>query len=396
MPANDAPAAARRQVLRAALLHLFATAAAPLVRRRRPSAIRRVLFIRPDHIGDALFATPALELWRRGAPAGMETTVSAGPWSADVLRHGPLPESVETFPYPGFTRARPRSLLSPYVALLAEARRLRRRQFDMAVILRFDHWWGGLLAFAAGIPVRIGYATDPLARFLNVALPYEGRRHEVERNLALAELALGECGAEAPAGKPFPALRYDVTPAEREGATALLAAAGVPAGERIVALHVGAGAPVKQWPAERFAHLGDALAGRGVAVVLTGGPAELSLAWQVAAGMMAEPAVLAGRTTLPQLAAVLSHCDAAVGADSGPLHLAAAVGTPTLHLFGPADPALFGPWSDAPAHHRVLMADCPLAPCNRLDYTADELPAHRCMETIQVAEVLQATLELLD
>jgi len=167
----------RRSVVRDSLLRLFRRAAGPLIERKdagRRTEIRKTLIIRPDHLGDVLFTTPALELWRRGRPAGVETTLSLGAWNQSLIRHLPPLEHVESYSYPGFTRTAKGSFLAPYVALMREARRLRREKYDLAVILRFDHWWGGLLAYVAGIPMRLGYATSPLADFLNESLPYEG------------------------------------------------------------------------------------------------------------------------------------------------------------------------------------------------------------------------------
>jgi lipopolysaccharide heptosyltransferase II len=390
-----------RDAIRSASLRLFARLSNPwwaASKNYRPAAIRRVLFIRPDHLGDILFTSPALERWHRGAPAGVETILSVGPWSSDLAAHIGAGDEIEAFPYPGFTRRAKGAWWEPYRALLRQARRLRARQIDMAVILRFDHWWGGLLAYLAGIPVRVGYNTDPLSAFLTKPVPYTGVGHEVERNLTLVQAALLACGERSavPTGD-FPALAYHVRPEERQRAVRLLADAGVPGDAPLVALAPGAGASVKLWPAERFAELGDILIRRwGVAVVLIGGPAEVSLAWKVAAHMKEEALVAAGRTDLGTLAALFERSRLVIGADSGPLHLAVAAGAPTIHLYGPADPVLFGPWTDRPAQHRVLVTDCHCAPCNRLDYGAAELRHHRCMERITVERVVSAVESMVE
>ena len=119
---------------------------------------------------------------------------------------------------------------------------------------------------------------------------------------------------------------------------------------------------------------------------MTGGQSELPLVQAIAGRLSAPHIVLAGETSLGQLAAVFARCRLVLGADSGPLHLAVAVGAPTVHLFGPVDPALFGAWGE-PHRHVVLQArffdlPCHNRPCNRLDYTAAELPQHPCMQTI--------------
>ncbi len=391
--------AAPRHGARDQVLRFFAGATRPLRRMgRRRVAVRRVLLIRPDHLGDFLFATPALERWRCGAPPGIETVLSIGPWNAELAAHGPLPAGVETYAYPGFARQPKEHLWSPYVALLAQAAYLRQQHFDVAVLLRFDHWWGGLLAYLAGIPLRVGYAVEPLRGFLTDPVPYVGKAHEVERNLALVERVLALCGqGTQDCSRLAPRLIYHIEPAEQQAVARLLADRRITPERPLIALHPGAGAPVKFWPAERFAALADALNRRyGAQILLTGGPAELPLAWRVAAGARAQTHILAGRTDLPTLAALLASCDLVIGADSGPLHLATAVGAPTVHLYGPSDPALFGPWSARPALHRVVLADCACAPCDRLEYAPAELARHDCMASISVERVLAVAEELLD
>jgi len=130
-------------------------------------------------------------------------------------------------------------------------------------------------------------------------------------------------------------------------------------------------------------------------VVLTGGEGEVELTRRLASVMEAEPLDLAGRTSLGTLAGVMERCALAIGADCGPLHLAVAVGTPTIHLYGPVDPDLFGPWSPEPERHRVIMSPWGCRACNHLDYSPDELGAHRCMEAISVERVLESAGQML-
>lgn len=397
MSAEDSPGLSARARRRADLLRLFRRLTSPVFGRRPPpTAVRRVLLIRPDHLGDMLFAGPALERWRTAAAGQIETTLSVGPWAREIAEHGPPVGDIEVFPYPGFTRAPKGAPWAPYLLLWQEAQRLRRRHFDLAVILRFDHWWAGLLCYLAGIPLRLGYDTIPLRYFLTRAVPYIGVRHEVQRNITLIEQALAVAGISPSQPQEFPHLIFRLTEEERETARRMLAGRGPESRRPLVILHPSAGAPVKEWPAEHFAEVGDALARRlNADIIITGARADISQAWKVAARMREEAVVVAGRTTLGQLAALLAESDLVIGADSGPLHLAVAVGAPTIHLFGPADPTLFGPWSERPAEHMVIRANWPCAPCNRLDFPPEELPRHRCMETISPAEVLQAAEALL-
>ena len=139
----------------------------------------------------------------------------------------------------------------------------------------------------------------------------------------------------------------------------------------------------------------DALA-VGRRVILTGSPAEAPLTAEIARRMGRPALDAAGATDLPRLAALLARCDLALGPDAGALHLATAVGTPTVRLYGPVNPRQFGPWGD-PRRHRVVVAHPPLACqfCERLDYPVSELPLHPCVRWIQPAAVLAAAQAVL-
>lgn len=382
-----------RERLRRAML----TAWGRISQQRRAASsgapVRRILVIRPDHLGDLLFAFPAIHLLRAAFPSATITAL-VGPWGRAVIERHPAVDEVRTCEFPGFTRQPKGSLLAPYRLLAHEADHLR--DFDLAVVLRHDHWWGALLAHTAGIPQRWGYGIPECAPFLTTAVPYSPGRHEAEQNLTLVRGACAATGLSCPAADAPTQLEFPFSAAEAAFARDLLSSRGVPETTPLIAIHPGAGAAVKLWPRERHAQVADALAdGWGARIVLTGSRDELGLAWAVAAAMRYDPVVLAGMTSLGQLAALLATCDLVIGADSGPLHLAVAVGTPTVHLYGPADPRLFGPWAPhAPERHRVVMSPRPCAPCHRLDYTPGELPAHPCMAEIKVTQVLDTIAEM--
>ncbi len=132
----------------------------------------------------------------------------------------------------------------------------------------------------------------------------------------------------------------------------------------------------------------------GAQILLTGSQAERPLCEEIAGHMTTEARVMAGQTTLDQLAALFARCRIVLGLDSGPLHLAVAVGAPTVHLYGPVDTATFGPWG-APERQRALNSAWPCIPCNRLDYRPGELPHHPCVREIKVDAVLEAARQAL-
>jgi len=364
----------------------------------------RILLIRPDHLGDVLFSTPSLARLRACLPDA-QISYLCGPWSAPLLTTNPRVNQVLTCDFPWFNRRRRRTPWEPYQMLRRQAERLRSEGFDAVLNLRFDFWWGALLGAAAGIPVRVGYDTPECRPFLTQPVPYVPGRHEVEQNLRLCEALAACAGRPVPVASPWPELKLEFHPtvADDEFAQALLADTDSLSGRpklsqstlRLVAIHPGAGAPVKLWPPERWAIVADALAERwGARVLLTGSASERDLVSRVAAITRSGPTDLAGRTNLGQLGALFRRCDLVLGADSGPLHLAVAVGARTLHLYGPVNPAAFGPWGP-PQRQVVLQArypdqPCHGRPCDRLDYAPADLPGHTCMSTISPEQVLAA------
>jgi ADP-heptose:LPS heptosyltransferase len=385
--------ATRSMLLRLAARSLARRAPQPT--ERRP---QRLLLIRPDHLGDVLWLTPALHGLRMRYPDA-STTVAVGPWSTPILENNPDLDAPLPIEFPGFERRPKRGPVSPYRTLLAAAREIRRREFDAAVVLRDDHWWGALLAATAGIPRRFGYATPDVAPFLTDALPTRPAGHAARDNIALLDEVLRA------AGKPTMAadrLVTDIAPGElplvfAPGPDAVAQAAALlarlPAGTGpIVAIHPSAGVPVKLWDEERLAAVADWLAAEyGARIVLTGGPGDAPLTAAVTGQMTAPALDLTGQTDIAALVALYRHCALVLGPDSGALHLAVAAGTPTIHLFGPADPWRFGPWG-SPTRHLVVKANMHCSRCGDLSPSRPRGAA--CMLAIAVEDVVAAVVRL--
>lgn len=383
-----------RATLRLWLLRLFS--AIPTARATAPKpglwTPRRILLIRPDHVGDLLFATPALRLLRDSLPDA-HLTALVGPWGQAVWQGNPCLDEILVCRFPGFARRPKESLLAPYRQLWVTARQLRSEPFDLALVLRFDHWWGAWLAKLAGIPERVGYDIRECLPFLTRVLHYEDQRHEVVQNLVLAQEVVRQTGHEP--GDTRNELEFALAQPDREYVDRLLAERGVTPTQPLVAIHPGAGAPVKLWSVEKWARTADALVKEwNTSVVITGGQGELDLAWAVCAWMRERAIVAAGLTSLGQLAALFARCNLVLGPDCGPLHLAATVGVPTVHLYGPVDAAKFGPWGNA-QRHIVVVSQRSCIPCNRLDYRDDELPQHPCVREIEPDAVLEAARKAL-
>jgi heptosyltransferase-3 len=384
----------RRQILRGA---------ATALRRRSsvaPASPRNILLIRPDHLGDVLWLTPALRALRQGLPEA-RITVAIGSWSRPILAANDDHDDLLVLDFPGFTRRPKGRVLAPYQMLQATARDLRALDFDTAVILRDDHWWGGLLAATAGIPRRLGFAHPDVAPFLTEALPLPVGEHVALGNLRLIDALLRDAGRPAllpddravyEARIQYPLIFAPGAAADAHAA-ALLAPLGANAAP-VIAIHASAGVPVKLWDEGRLAAVADGLAREfGARIVLTGGKGDEALTGVVAAAMTTAPPLdLTGQTVIPDLVALYGRCALVLGPDSGALHLAVASGTPTLHLYGPADPVRFGPWGD-PARQRVVSAGMH---CDRCGDLSPERPrGAACMLAIGTEQVLVAARELL-
>jgi heptosyltransferase-2/heptosyltransferase-3 len=385
--------AALRAALRLRFLQLVGTVLRRRVRPSAPAQPLRVLLVRPDHIGDVLLASPAVALLGASLP-GAEFTYLVGPWSVDLARHGPLGDTVRTLEFPGFTRRPKGSLLQPYVLLWRAARQLRARRHDAAVIFRPDHWWGALLALAAGIPVRLGHDRPEPRPLLSHAISVPQGLHAAEQALALARAAVAALGGtprESVDGRPL----FRVLPEEEAAAERFFVQHGLGA-RPVVALQPSAGAPLKSWPPERWAAVADGLTRGGADVLLSGGPEDGPLLAEVRAHMAAPPAAVLCAQPLGMVGAVLRRCALVCGPDGGVLHLAAALGVPTVRLYGPAPPQVFGPWPPRTDQRVLITGSLACVPCGRLvdpPCGAGRLPA--CMLALTVEEVLGAAREVL-
>ena len=260
----------------------------------------------------------------------------------------------------------------------ALAERLRRERYGTALIMP-KTWKSVLAPFLAGIPERIGLFGEARAVVLNDIRFGRGRLPRMVDECA--SLAL-PAGSEIPAQWPAPELR--VPGAE---IAAWQSARGV-AGRRAVALAPGAVGPAKRWPAAAYATLARRLLAEGLAVWVVGGPAEKPLAQTITAGTDARD--LTG-TDLREAILALGAAAAAVSNDSGLVHVAAALGTPTVGIFGPTSPWHWAPLNPLAA---TIQANVGLAcrPCHK---PVCRLGHHRCMTEIGADEVFEATRRAL-
>ncbi len=346
----------------------------------------RLLIVRPDHLGDVLLSTPAIQALKRSRP-DLSIHVLCGEWSAEALANYDEIDRVLTLSFPGFARAAS-STLGPWRLAAQTARRLRRIGYVSAIVMRPDHWWGALVAHLAGVPRRVGYDLRNVAPFLTEVVAHKFT-HTVEQNLRLVAPWTGHIDP----GEIK--LEFPLQAADRAGASELLDSRKIDPYKPIVCLHPGSGAASKVWLADKWARTGDAIAAEfGALIVFTGTASEAPLVNEIAADMRADAVCLAGETSIGQLAAIYARSRAVLGPDSGALHLAAAVGTPTAALFGPADPQEFAPWGD-PRLHEVVTANIGCRPCRILDWRNDESDYHPCVRDISTQRVIEAAQRVL-
>ena len=372
----------------------------------KPSASApRILLVRPDHLGDLILTTPVLQAIHEHAPDA-QITMMVGPWSSEIVARHPAIDRLLTCPFPGFSRA-PQGALSPYTLLFSTAQQLRRDGYDLAINLRPDFWWGAALLYLAGIPRRVGYALQPGQPFLSLALPFPQAEHTAVSNLRLASAGLVALGYQ-PLEEPFTPERYPArfTPAaeERTWANERLRNEGCEDDAPLIVIPPGSGGAVKLWRSEAWAGVANALremltSPSQARILLTGSPGERALVEEVARGIP-EGAICITNASIGQLAALLERATCVLAVDNGPGHIAVAQGTPSVHLFGPTDARIFGPWGN-PERHIVLASNqrcaaCPAIPCGRLDWTHAELPEHPCVRVIAEERVLAAARRLVN
>jgi len=342
----------------------------------RQRDFQRILLIKPSSLGDVIHALPVLRGLRRRYPSAHLAWLLGRSFAPLLVGHPDLDEIIE------FDRRRlGRLWRSPVVAMefISFVRGLQRRRFDLVIDLQ-GLFRSGFFAFASRAPIRLGFANArEFARlfYTHRLRPAGDNVHAVDRNYLVAD-ALGF--ADLP--KVFD---LAVTAAERADAERLFAEVGLGPAETFAALFPGARGETKQWLPGRFAELCDRLAGElDLRPVLMGGAGDRDRCRQVAGLCRTAPLDICGRTHLRLLVAVLERAAFVVCHDSGPMHIAAALGRPMACIVGPTDPRRTGPFG---RRETIVRADLPCSPCflRRLGHCKHD---HQCMNLIVADDVL--------
>jgi ADP-heptose:LPS heptosyltransferase len=353
-------------------------------RQPRVDGVGRIAVLRANALGDLLVSLPALEAMRAAYP-GAELVLLGLGWHREFLegRPGPVDRVVVVPPVRGVSvRDDEPAPADPPAEFLAA---MRAERFDLGVQLHGGGRHSNPFVRRLGARVTAGLRA-PDAEALDRWVRYVYLQPEALRYLEVAGL-VGAAPVTLQA-------RVAVTAADRAEANAALG----PAGDRpgpLVAIHPGVGDPRRRWPAERFARVADALAARGATVVLTGDRAERGLTAEVAAAARRPLLDLAGRLCLGGLTGLLDRCALAIGNDTGPIHLARAVGTPTVAVYWVGNLLNAGPVGRR--RHRAAVSwilDCPVCGVPALERRCPHDPSF--VASVPVEEVAEQALDLLE
>ncbi|MEN3112746.1 glycosyltransferase family 9 protein [Uliginosibacterium paludis] len=349
-------------------------------------AARRILAVRLDNLGDVLMTTPALAAIRHALP-GSHISLLSSPGSAMLSGHLPDVDAFIPFEAPWMKAG---AGCPPGPGWLESmATQLRAMAFDAAIIFTVctqSPLPAAMLCMMAGIPLRLAHCRENPYALLSDWVPdhevvEHGMRHEVARQLAL----VARVGMQTPSNR----LRFAFAADDEASLKQLMAAEGLgPAADYFV-VHVGASAASRRYPAALFGAAANLIAARsGALAVFTGSSAEAPLIETARCAMGTPAHSLAGRLRLGELGALLAGARVLVSNNSGPVHMAAALGTPVVDLYALTNPQ-HTPW-EVPAV--VLNEDVPCRNCLRSECPEGH---HRCLSEVRPRRVADAALALM-
>ncbi|HUR33924.1 MAG TPA: glycosyltransferase family 9 protein [Vicinamibacterales bacterium] len=377
------------------LLALGVALTEPLRRRRAPAAPRRILLLRLERIGDLLMVLPAIaDLQALAAQAEIDLVV--GSWNADLARAIRPIRRVHTLDAAWLARGG--HGLGMY-SLLRAAWGWRRERYDLVINFEPDAR-SNLLAASAGAAWTAGYRSGGGGALLDLALDYDPRAHTTDNARRLVTAALGprDSGAALQAAAINPDAPIAVPPVltipapAQASAARLLGAVDGP----LIGIHVSGGRAIKQWPPDRFAEVARRLIDEaGGTIVLTGSRDDRPLVQTMRRELPPDRTIdLAGDIDLLALGAILGRLDVLLTGDTGPMHLAHAVATPIVAVFGPSDPARYAPRGSL---DRVVRVDLPCSPCNRIRLPPARCTGHTpdCLRFVNADAVFSAVMSVL-
>jgi 3-deoxy-D-manno-octulosonic-acid transferase/heptosyltransferase-1 len=348
-----------------------------------------ILIVKTSAIGDVIHTLPSLWSLRARFPQAQITWLVEESAADLVTGHAAINRVLVARRKTWLHDLRSGRVFSALSEFVRFVRQLRDTRYDLVIDFQ------GLLKSAMWVFLARGIRKAGFGRgmehaeysylALNERVPaVDMNQHAIDRSLLLLKHI----------GVPAAALRYGIpVSAQQESeAAGLLRACGVQDEDRMVAINPMARWPTKLWDARSFAALADRLEGEGICVVFTGGPQDGPALDEIGGFMTRRHRRLDGKTSLNQLAALYRRAQVVVTTDSGPMHLAAAVGTPVVALFGPTAPWRTGPYGPT---HVVLRADLSCSPCFKKQCLTTAYEERACMKRLTVEQVAHAVMEKL-
>jgi ADP-heptose:LPS heptosyltransferase len=325
---------------------------------------RNALIIKPGAIGDLLQLTPILRALNKAFP-GMKVSLLVGsPAAGEMFKYNPNVHEIVVFDRKGAHRS--------FSAFLALWWRVRGAGYDLVINYQRSNLKAWLLALAAA-PCRVLIYHKARRRIVHAVVNHL-------ETLAPLGIVATDCHLDLFLGAE-----------DERFAEQVFAEAGL-YGQTVIALNPGASHRVNRWGTKQFAELIDLLNDQlDVRSIIVGGSGDETLAAEIAAAARSNALVLAGKTTIRQLGAVLKRCAVLVSGDTGPMHVATAVGTRVVALFGAADPERTGPVG--PGHRVIQATTVHCVPCRRR--TCDNVVELECMNTLAAETVLDTIVTIL-
>ncbi len=349
----------------------------------KPEKIERILVFAYHGLGNFIMYTPALKLLRERFPhARIDLQVGNNTGCEEVLAGAQLFDNIYNVPYAKGVRA-----------WLMRLQAIRRTRYDITINEFHSHSWQLALTLTfSGVPFRVGHVTSPgwSERFshysfvFNLPVVMREDEHETERYLDLIKI-IGAGQSEASQLKPFMHLDDD----DREFAKGFLN--GDQNAKSVLGIQPGTSPTMrwKQWSLDRYRELLEQLTVEqpDTQIVLFGAPNEAAMIRELANGLKGKIVIAAGKTTIKQVAALIERCNLLICNDSGLMHVAVAVGTPVVAIYGPTDLRRTRPLGD---QHTIIRHELPCSPCFKLegDEAVKACPHHDCLNTISADEVI--------
>jgi heptosyltransferase-2 len=336
-------------------------------------AAKKILVMRYRFIGDTVLTVPFLRNLRQAFP-NARIDLMLEPFSGQVLQGCPYVDRIIPFEIKTIHRYSKASQQNKAAGYYRVWKQIRQERYDAAFVLKRS-LSSALLVWAARIPRRIGFATEGRTLLLTDPVPYRHEQHEVLNFL--------DCLSALNIPVSSDALELWPSPENDARVRDVLHNAGWTANDRKIVIQAAASLPAKQWPLERFAAIMNKLRERYDArFIFMGAPGDLALYQELERLGPFNGLNLCGTSSMYEDLSMYRACDLFFGVDSGPMHMAAAVGAPVVALFGPTDDRKWGPWGKG---HTVITKRLSCHPCK-----PHKCHDNECMKQISVDEAWEA------